>query len=332
MKCDIIIGLFYGDESKGKVAYNLLKEGHYTHCMRFNGGCNAGHTIYHNGKKYVTHHIPAGIFFDIKSIIGPGCVISPDVLDSELWQLTWDFPATKNLVKLANSAHIITKEQLEEDKKDTKIGTTRQGIGPCYRDKCDRKGVRVENWPKYDYMKIDVYKELYENKKKVNLLLEGAQGFFLDIDHGDYPYVTSSSCSVAGALQNGIPYHSIRKVYGVMKSYNTYVGAKQFQPKGEIFEKLQDEGKEIGATTGRKRQCNWNDLRLLKKAILMNGVTDLIVNKMDIVKNIGSWAIYDLDGSLKEFNKEEDFIDCIQNYVKSWGVKEVKFSYSKEEI
>jgi adenylosuccinate synthase len=132
---------------------------------------------------------------------------------------------------------------------------------------------------------IDIYDELY-SQQDVKILFEGAQGFGLDVDHGDYPYVTSSHCTTAAALLNGVPPQAVRKVWGVAKIYETYVGAKSFQPPNPVFDTIQEVGEEYGATTGRKRQCNWMNWDNLVKAINMNGVTDIVLNKMDVLREV----------------------------------------------
>jgi len=179
---DIVVGLSYGDEGKGKVTHHLLKNGDYTHCIRFNGGCNAGHTIYHEGVKFVTHHIPAGVFFGVRSIIGNGCVVNIDQFNREIQMLKEGGINTDGLVFIANNAHIITDGHLEEDGKDTTIGTTKRGNGPAYRDKYDRRGtLAFEVLQDTPYL-IDMYRELHETDEEVVILCEGAQGFGLDID------------------------------------------------------------------------------------------------------------------------------------------------------
>jgi len=140
---------------------------------------------------------------------------------------------------------------------------------------------------------IDLYDVFYgKDKKKKVILGEGAQGFGLDIDWGDYPFVTSSHCTVAGALLNGLPPQSVRKVWGVAKMYETYVGTKKFEPKNPVFEKLRQLGEEYGATTGRPRQCNWMNFDLIEKAVRINGVTHIVFNKMDILRAVGHWTCF----------------------------------------
>ena len=334
MIADIVIGLSYGDEGKGKVTHHLLKSGEYSHCLRFNGGCNAGHTIYHNGKKFVTHHIPAGVFFGVKSIIGSGCVVNLEQFYSEIRELNDNGVETDGLIYIARNAHIITDEHLEEDNKDTAIGTTKRGNGPAYRDKYARLGQRAEACSRLveDGFVIDLYEELYVRAiDPPTILCEGAQGFGLDIDWGDYPYVTSSHCTTAGALLNGIPPQAVRKVYGITKAYDTYVGSKDFHGKGRVFDLIQQVGNEFGATTGRSRQCNWLDIKMLDKAIKTNGVTDLIINKVDILREVGSWNLRSGTGNgiFVQLGNEAAWTQYITRYLND---VEVTFSDNPERI
>jgi adenylosuccinate synthase len=332
MIADVVLGLQHGDEAKGKITHQLCSKGNYTHVIRFNGGCNAGHTIYHEGKKFVTHHIPAGVFYGIPSIIGPGCVVDPDQFFREIEELEAAGIEAESLVSIAKNAHVITKLHKEEDGKDTKIGTTKRGNGPAYRDKYDRKGLRAEDLNCFEDYLVDIYEELYF-KPDVEVLFEGAQGFGLDVDHGDYPYVTSSHCTTAAALLNGVPPQAIRNVWGVAKIYETYVGAKSFQPDDEIFDTIQEVGEEFGATTGRKRQCNWMNLQDLMKAVRMNGVTDLVFNKMDVLENVGEWKMYNGDNTI-DFKDKEHLKSWITSYLNfhSSGVNNIYFSGNKDRI
>tara|TARA_Y100000592_G_scaffold100158_1_gene178893 strand:- start:9 stop:1004 length:996 start_codon:yes stop_codon:yes gene_type:complete len=331
MIADVVLGLQHGDEAKGKVTHHLCSKGNYTHVIRFNGGCNAGHTIYHEGKKFVTHHIPAGVFYGIESIIGPGCVVDPEQFFKEIEELEEAGIPASALVSIAKNAHVITKNHKEEDGKDSKIGTTKRGNGPAYRDKYNRSGFRAEDMPCLEGYLIDIYEELY-SKQNVEILFEGAQGFGLDIDHGDYPYVTSSHCTAAAALLSGVPPQAIRKVWGVAKIYETYVGAKRFQPEGDVFNALQLIGEEFGATTGRKRQCNWMDLDNLIKAVRMNGVTDLVFNKMDVLREVGEWKFYN-DKKLLEFKNEQEVKRWITSHISLTSpVSNVYFSGNKDRI
>ena len=292
MFADVVVDLQYGDCGKGKVTHALCQQEDYTHVIRYNGGCNAGHTIFHKGKKFITHHIPAGVFFGIKSIIGSGCVLNVDQFFKEIKELKDGGIETDGLIFIAENTHIITKEHLTEDGKDTKIGTTKRGNGPAYRDKYARKGLRAKDIPALQPFLIDVYKEFFQNPYvDPKVLFEGAQGFGLDIDWGDYPYVTSSHCTVGSALLNGVPPQAIRDVWGVAKIYETYVGAKKFEPDIPIFKRIREVGEEFGATTGRPRQCNWLNFEMLDKSVRINGVTKLVFNKTDVLEDIGQWAL-----------------------------------------
>ena len=334
MIADVVVDLQYGDCGKGKVTHSLLKDGEYTHCIRYNGGCNAGHTIFHDGVMFVTHHIPAGVFFGVKSIIGPGCVVNLEQFFNEIHDLQEAGIETTGMVFIASNAHIITESHLEEDGKDTKIGTTKRGNGPAYRDKYGRSGVRACDDPELKDFIIDLYEELHNNSKNPVILFEGAQGFGLDIDWGDYPYVTSSHCTVGSAVLNGVPPQAIRKVYGVAKGYETYVGAKDFEPKkdAKIFHEIREVGQEYGATTGRPRKCNWLDLDLLRKAIQINGVTHLIMNKMDVLKEVQTWRVRNGDMKALHFLNEQAMKEHIKEEATLCGVKELCFSYSPEGI
>jgi adenylosuccinate synthase len=328
MIADIIVDLQYGDCGKGKVTHHLCSTGKYTHVVRYNGGCNAGHTIYHNGEKFVTHHIPAGVFFGIKSIIGPGCVVNPDQFFKEIKMLEDGGLIVRNLVKIAKNTHIITPEHLSFDGGDTKIGTTKRGNGPAYSDKYARTGVRAENVAELQPYLVDFLEEMHQ--ESTIALFEGAQGFGLDIDWGDYPYVTSSHCTVAGALLNGIPPRAVRNVWGVAKPYETYVGTKNFQGNDPIFEKICEIGQEYGATTGRRRQTNWMGWDLIDKAIKINGVTHLVLNKMDVLREINTWRVF-LGQDLLKFASESDFQGFIYQKLSETGIS-VYFSGDKARI
>jgi len=303
---DVVVDLAYGDSGKGKVTHQLCKDGEYTHVIRYNGGNNAGHTIYHEGKKFVTHSIPSGIFFGIKSIIGPGCVLNVDHFFKELKELEDGGIKTAGLIFIARNTHIITDEHLFEDRQDNVIGTTKRGVGQAYRDKHWRKGIRAEQVEILKPYLIDMYEELHLSDGPCRILFEGAQGFGLDIDWGDYPYVTSSGCTVASAVANGVPPRKIRNVWGVTKVYETYVGMKKFQPEDEIFDQIREKGMEYGATTGRPRQCNWLDMSTFFKAVDINGANKIVFNKVDVLRDIGVWKVYDDDGFVTQFKDEEE--------------------------
>jgi len=331
MKIDVVLGLSYGDEGKGKVCHSLLEKNKYTHVLRFNGGANAGHTIYHNGKKLVTHLIPSGVFYGIKSIIGPGCVVDVYKFFKELEYLEENGINTKGLVFIAKNAHLVQEIHVDEDSTETDIGTTRTGNGPCYRDKYARNGIRAEQYDKLDPYLIDIYEEFYgSNNRGIRILAEGAQAFHLDIDWGDYPYVTSSHCGIGSLLLNGFNHKHIRNVYGIIKAYDTYVGAKDFQPDDEIFKRIQEEGQEFGATTGRKRQCNWLNWNNIDKSIRMNGVNHLVINKLDILDKLDVWNVYYKDRVLDLKNKK-NFENWICEKASELNVK-IYFSYNPYDV
>jgi len=317
---DVVIGLSYGDEGKGKVTNSLLKKNKYTHCMRFNGGHNAGHTIYKEDKILSTHAIPTGYLQDVQPIIGPGCVVSPRLLEDEYRYLkTRGFVGNKKIF-IDKRTNIISSEHLAEDSNEVLIGTTRRGNGPAYRDKYARKNLRFgdfDHWKQHFFEVIDVYEELY-GAKECEVLMEGAQAFGLDIDWGDYPYVTSSHCGVAGVLQNGIPFNKIRNVYGVAKAYDTYVGNKKFEEEDPIFEKIRNIGMEFGTTTGRPRQVGFLDLDLLIRSAKINGVTHIVINKVDVLEEVGVWKIVH-NKKLLDFEQKLHFTRFITNTV----IKEV---------
>lgn len=329
---DIIVDLQYGDCAKGKVAHHLCKHRQYTHILRYNGGCNAGHTIYHNGQKFVTHHIPAGVFYGIKSIIGPGCVLDVEQFFKEIKELNEGGIDTLGKIFVAGNTHIITAEHKAEDASDSKIGTTKRGNGQAYRDKYSRTGIRAESVAELQPYLIDLYEEFHKNGE-VYVLCEGAQGFGLDIDWGDYPYVTSSSCIVPSALANGLPYKSVKEVWGVAKVYETYVGAKQFEPKDPIFEEIRKVGEEYGATTGRPRQCNWLNVDLLEKAVAINGVTHVVFSKVDVLRQVGVWNVIQ-SGKIITLGSESEMKQFLIEKLVTKGllVENIFFSESKDGI
>jgi adenylosuccinate synthase len=216
---------------------------------------------------------------------------------------------------------------------EKKIGTTGRGNGPAYRDKYGRTGVRAEQVSALKPYLTDLYDEWF-GKKDVRILAEGAQGFGLDIDWGDYPFVTSSHCTVGGALLNGIPASAVRQVWGIAKMYETYVGAKKFQPKGEeIFNEIAEAGEEYGSTTGRRRQVNWMNMQLLERAIHINGVTHIVFNKVDVLRVVQRWAVID-HGKVVKFKNEKAMKEFIVKRLKTLGLprSRVFFSESKETI
>jgi adenylosuccinate synthase len=329
---DIIVDLQYGDCGKGKVAHFLCRKNKYTHVVRYNGGANAGHTIYHNNQKVVTHQIPVGVMFGIKSVIGPGCVVDPILLKKEIKDLkSVGIDINENLF-IAENAHVVTEAHKEEDKKDEKIGTTKQGIGFAYRDKYMRVGKRVKDDKSLKKYSIDFFEKVV-NQKDSHILMEGAQGFGLDIDWGDYPYVTSSSCTTSGALLNGFNYTNVNSVWGVAKIYETYVGNKKFEPNEMIFKKIREIGQEYGATTGRPRQCNYFNIDTFKKAVKINGVTHLVISKIDVLRELNEWKVIE-SGKVKDLKTEKPMKEYIVNVAKQLNIKKqnIFFSEKKDRI
>jgi adenylosuccinate synthase len=321
---DIIVDMQYGDTGKGKVAHHLAASGDYNFVIRYNGGPNAGHTIYHNGEKIVTHQVPVGVLYGIPSMIGLGCVISIPKLLEELEMLNRADITTAGLVFIDKRAHIITDEHLSEDGTDTQIGTTRQGVGPAYRAKYGRTGIRAGDYlegldhPIKDHIEvIDFYQHSREND--LMILAEGAQGFHLDIDWGNYPYVTSSHCTVGSVCLNGIPYNTIRKVYGTMKAYETYVGNNDnyTDETNEYFQKIQEIGQEYGATTGRSRKVNHLNMERVVQAININGVTDVIINKIDILDQVGRYTNIAMNGDLVIHYGRDMFTSYIEEVIRN---------------
>lgn len=333
MKVDVLLGLQWGDEGKGKVVDVLTPR--YDVIARFQGGPNAGHTLEFEGTKHVLHTIPSGIFHDGKSnVIGNGVVIDPVVFKKEIDALVARGVNVKSNLKISRKAHLIIPSHRlidaasEAAKGKEKIGSTLKGIGPAYMDKTGRNGLRVgdiehpdflSNYKKlvdkhiamlkqYDFEYdlpsmeqgffegIDLLKELtlidseYELNNNIrngqSVLAEGAQGSLLDVDFGSYPFVTSSHTVTAGTcIGLGIPPSAVGEVYGIFKAYCTRVGSGPFPT--ELFDETGDElrkkGNEFGSTTGRARRCGWLDLPSLNYAIMLNGVTQLIMMKSDVL-------------------------------------------------
>lgn len=331
-KVDVILGLQWGDEGKGKIV-DVLSPG-YDIIARFQGGPNAGHTLEFQSIKHVLHNIPSGIFrANTLNLIGNGVVLDPVIFAREINGLEkLGVDARKNLV-ISRKAHLILPSHRildaasEKAKGKTKIGSTLKGIGPTYMDKTGRNGLRVgdigpgfrEKYNallekhrgllsmyeyEYDFTadekewfgSIEILKSFRfvdsehfinsELKRDKKVLAEGAQGTLLDIDFGSYPYVTSSNTICAGTCTGlGIAPSSVGEVMGVFKAYCTRVGSGPFPT--ELFdatgEKLREEGHEFGSTTGRPRRCGWIDLVSLKYAIMLNGVTQLVMTKADVL-------------------------------------------------
>jgi len=314
MQVKICCGLQHGDEAKGKVSAILQQKQKFDYVCRASGGPNAGHTIYNNDKKHVLHHIPSGVLYNTPCIIGAGCVVNTVTFFEELKELK-EFNAEK-LVKVAYNTHVITNKHVIEDCQvngnGVKVGSTGRGIMPSYRDKYARIGTRAESVLDPHYI-CDPY-ELFKNAN--HILIEGAQGFNLCPDHGDYPFVTSSSPTAAYALHSlGIaPSTNSILVYGAAKVYETYVGSKSFQPDDEIFSTLQKLGSEYGATTGRPRQCNWLNLDTLQRAVDINGAQIVIMSKCDVLEKLDTFKLYH-HGKVVNFSTLELFKTFIRDNI-----------------
>jgi len=359
MKVDVLLGLQWGDEGKGKIVDVLTPQ--YDIIARFQGGPNAGHTLQIEGDKHVLHTIPSGIFHPDKiNIIGNGVIADPYILSQELVKLVAKGVNPRVNLLISKRSHLIlpTHRMLDAAYELAmgagKIGSTLKGIGPCYTDKTARYGLRFGDilapdfTEKYNSLKqrhlkilasydfdhkvqlIDklpfaeyesnwftaieelrtfplIDSELYINKALAegkSILAEGAQGSLLDVDFGSYPYVTSSNTITAGVCSGlGIPPSAIGKVIGVFKAYCTRVGSGPFPTElhDATGEKLRDNGKEFGSTTGRPRRCGWLDLPALSYAIMLNGVTDLVMMKSDVMNDFDSINIctgYEVNGKI----------------------------------
>lgn len=328
----VVVGAQWGDEGKAKIIDLLSEKADLV--VRYQGGCNAGHTVVTGGQTYKFHLVPSGILYKGKTcIIGNGTVINPEVLNTEIEGLKEKGIDVSGL-NISLSAHVTLPYHLDIDELNenalgkNKIGTTKRGIGPTYVDKIDRVGIRVEDLldevtlsekldivlPKKNkllqsygyktYTKEEIlafckkYAEILSPyikdttelvrqglSEKKNILFEGAQGAMLDIDHGTYPYVTSSNPIAGGAcIGSGIGPTYINKVVGVFKAYVTRVGEGPFitELNNEEGEKLQQIGAEIGTTTGRIRRCGWFDAVIAKYSTLLNGLTDIALTKLDV--------------------------------------------------
>ena len=332
-KVDVLLGLQWGDEGKGKVVDVLTP--HYDVIARFQGGPNAGHTLEFEGEKYVLRSIPSGIFQGGKvNVIGNGVVLAPDLFMDEARDLERSGHELKSRLHISKKAHLIMPTHrlldaaIEAAKGKDKVGTTGKGIGPTYTDKVSRMGLRVgdilDNFEeKYqahkaqhektlralgftDYDITEVERKwmegieymkqfpIVDSEHEINnflregksVLCEGAQGTMLDVDFGSYPFVTSSNTICAGACTGlGIGPNKIGNVYGIMKAYCTRVGAGPFPTElfDETGKRIRDLGHEYGAVTGRERRCGWIDLVALRYAIMVNGVTELIMMKSDVL-------------------------------------------------
>ena len=371
MKADVLLGLQWGDEGKGKIVDVLTSK--YDIIARFQGGPNAGHTLEFDGIKHVLHTIPSGIFHPgVINLIGNGVVIDPVIFEREINDIkALNIPMSELLI--SKKAHLIlpTHKLLdaasEKAKGKEKIGSTLKGIGPTYMDKTGRNGLRVGDisavdfkaryeklkqkhiqllnfydfeyeleelemaWfsslatlKSFDHIESEhyIHNALKENKK---ILAEGAQGALLDIDFGSYPFVTSSNTITAGACTGlGIAPNKIGEVFGIFKAYCTRVGSGPFPSElfDEVGDKLAKVGNEFGSTTGRARRCGWIDIPALKYAININGVTQLIMMKADVlsgIHTIKACTHYELNGEQIDYLPFEDNENLIPVYKELQG-------------
>jgi len=323
---DIIFGLAWGDEGKGKISNAISKS--YDIVCRWNGGPNAGHTVYLNDKKYKTHIIPCGVFQNKLSVIGPNCVINVDKFFDEVEYLKKEGFDT-SLIKVSPKAHIITERHIRYDLKflKPKLGTTGQGIAPAYSDKMLRVGKLAGDY-------IDK-KYLWDGNLEGEILCEGAQSFWLDINYGDYPYVTSSETLPYNACSLGFSPKKIREIIGVAKIYDTKSGVDPLFPESlwqdDELNRIIDLGQEYGSTTGRKRLVNWLNLNKLKEAVRISGVTKLIINKCDILQKLNKYKLF-LNNNLYNTSDFIQMKNMIKNYINDTEYCEIVFSGNKSDI
>lgn len=327
---DVVCGLAWGDEAKGKIAAWLAKNRKYDYVCRWAGGSNAGHTVYVNKKKYKTHVVPAGVFFGVPSVIGPGCVVHKGKLYDEL-QYLYDHGFDTSLVKVSPRAHIVTDEHIEIDnaKLAGPLGTTGSGIAPCYSDKAARVGTQAK-----DVLSPRI---LWDEKLSGEILCEGAQGIWLDLDHGNYPYVTSSTTLPYGACSLGFPAQAIRHVFGAAKIYDTRSGVDPLFPDDLLDNpallKVGDVGEEYGVTTGRRRKVNWLDLTRLISAVNVTGTTHLVISKCDVLKDVGVYRLFE-HGKVREFKSLNQMNAYVRTTVMDScpRVLDIKFSFDPTVI
>jgi len=381
MKVDVILGLQWGDEGKGKIV-DVLSPG-YDVIARFQGGPNAGHTIEFDGKKFILHTIPSGIFNPEKiNIIGNGVIIDPFVFLKEIMTLKAENVHPEKNLLISKKAHLILPTHrlldavYEADKGKAKIGSTLKGIGPTYTDKVARLGLRIGdiNAPdfnqKYESLKHNHFKiiqafnfdyhefkiegmdfveyekkwldaveklksfkqidsEIFINKclnENKSVLAEGAQGSLLDIDFGSYPFVTSSNTICAGVCSGlGIAPSKVGRVFGVFKAYCTRVGSGPFPTEldDEAGNKMRETGHEFGSTTGRPRRCGWLDITALNYSVMLNGVTELVMMKADVLnafENLKVSMNYRFNDTIIDYIPFEDNeVGPVYKSVKGWN-------------
>jgi len=330
-KVDICCGLAWGDEAKGKIVSQLAKNNDYDFVCRWNGGNNAGHTVYINKKKYKTHLIPSGVFYNVKSIIGPDCVVNIKSFFEEVDYLKTNGFNTE-LIKISPKAHIVTDEHIEQDinELNKEQGTTKRGIAPCYSDKYRRVGLQAES-------SAELVPYLWNEELYGNILCEGAQGFWLDINEGNYPYTTSSVTLPYSACSLGFSPKLIDDIYGAVKIYDTRSGIDPFFP-DELLDnvelhKIGEVGEEYGVTTKRRRKVNWLNLNKLIYAINVSGVNILIISKVDILEQVGVFKLYydDIVVTYGNMNEMKEYI-TLKIGSECPNVSSVKFSNNPHTI
>lgn len=315
---DICCGLAWGDEAKGKIVSQLAKNNNYDFVCRWSGGNNAGHTVYVNHDKYKTHLIPSGIFYNIPSIIGPDCVVNIESFFEEIEYLKNNGFNT-SIVKISPKAHIVTDKHIDYDINEINQsqGTTKRGIAPCYSDKYKRCGIQVK-----DCKQLKSF--LWDGQLYGNVLCEGAQGFWLDINEGNYPYTTSCVTLPYGACSLGFNPKMINHIYGAAKIYDTRSGIDPLFPdsllKNSELYKLGELGEEYGVTTHRRRTVNWLNLNKLIYAINVSGTTHLIISKVDIITEVNVYKLIHNSETIIFHNLEN-----MKNHIDSTIRSECKF-------
>jgi adenylosuccinate synthase len=286
--------------------------------------------VFVNGNKYKTHLVPSGVFYGIPSLVGPGCVLHPVSFQAELDYLSENGFDT-SLVKVHPNCHIVQDKHIEQDKQALaqKLGTTSKGIAPVYADKAARTGIQAKE--------VLSKNLLWDSELQGRILCEGAQGFWLDIDHGNYPYVTSSSTLPYASASIGFPPQLIQKIYGAAKIYDTKSGVDPLFPSSlledPILSAIGQLGQEYGVTTGRRRIVNWLNLDYLIRAINISGTTNLIISKCDVIDQVGVYKLF-YNNELLDFKDLARMNAFITNTVqeKCDLVEQVDFSFSPETI
>jgi len=327
----ILVGTQWGDEGKGKCIDYFSKDADIV--VRFQGGNNAGHTIVLEDKTFKLHFLPSGVISGKDSMLGNGMVIDPEKLLDEIREVEAQGIKIDKLT-ISNHAHVITDEHKEIDGRDTKIGTTKKGIGPAYTSKVARTGNRIcdlsSKYPEIAKRAGDVSLKINDALDQgKNVFFEGAQGTMLDIDFGTYPFVTSSNTCAGGACTGtGVGPNKIDRIIGVVKAYTTRVGEGPFPTElnDSTGVHLSEHGKEFGTTTGRPRRCGWLDLVVVKHAVRVNGLSELALTKFDVLSGLKELKVctaYELDGENIETipARLENFSACkpIYETLPGWG-------------